>query len=64
MAKNRPQLVVIDGEKSDEAQVHPGTPQGTILDRLFLLYINNIGNDLTSKYTCLWMTALFWCHEK
>ena len=48
--KNRCQSVVIDGEKSEEAQVRSGVPQGTVLGPLlFLLYINDIGNDLTSK---------------
>ena len=48
--KNRCQSVVIDGERSEEAQVRSGVPQGTVLGPLlFLLYINDIGNDLTSK---------------
>ncbi len=48
--KNRCQSVVIDGEKSEEAQVRSGVPKGTVLGPLlYLLYINNIGNDLTSK---------------
>ncbi len=51
--KNWCQSVVIDGEKSEEAQVRSGVPQfpqGTVLGLLIsLLYINDIGNDLTSK---------------
>ena len=37
--KNRSQLIVIDGEKSDEAQVHPGAPQGNNI-RLFIPVIH------------------------
>jgi hypothetical protein len=42
--------VTIEGEKSSTAKVTSGVPQGTVLSPLmFLLYINDIGNDITSK---------------
>jgi hypothetical protein len=40
----------IEGDKSSTAKVTSGVPQGTVLGTLmFLLYINDIGNDITSK---------------
>ena len=41
---NRSHTVVIDGEKSREAQVRSGVPQGIVL-----LYISDIGDGLTSR---------------
>ncbi len=52
---NRSQTVVINGEKSKEALVRSGVPQGAVLGPLlFLLYINDIGDGLTSRM-CLFV---------
>jgi hypothetical protein len=46
----REQQVTIEGDKSSTAKVISGVPQGTVQRTLmFFLYINDIGNDITSK---------------
>jgi len=46
----RQQCVAVEGETSGNAQVKSEVPQGTVLGPLrFLLYINDIGNEIKSK---------------
>jgi hypothetical protein len=46
---NRKQVVVVDGELSDEANVLSGVQQGSVLGpSLFLFYINDIASSFNS----------------
>jgi hypothetical protein len=46
----RHQRVVVDGENSEEVAVSSGVPQGTVLGPLmFLIYVNDIGNEVRSN---------------
>ena len=46
----REQQVLVDGEKSRSVKIKSGVPQGTVLRPLmFLLYINNIGENIGSS---------------
>ena len=47
---DRKQTVVVDGDKSAPVKVKSGVPQGTVLGPLiFLLYINDIGDNIESQ---------------
>ena len=56
----RSQTIVLNGESSDELPILSGVPQGSILDSiLFLLYINDLPENVQSRFACLQMTLQF-----
>ena len=59
---NRSQRVIIDGASSDEVSVRSGVPQGTVLGPLmFLIYINDIGEHITSNLRLFADDSLLYC---
>ena len=58
--KNRKQRVVLNGQTSSWTNVLAGVPQGSILGPLFfLIYINDLSDDLSSKPKLFADTSLF-----
>ena len=65
----RNQRVVVDGEASTTVHVDSGVPQGTVLGPLmFLLFINDIGDNITSTIKlfaddCLLFRTIKWSQD-
>ena len=59
---NRSQRVIVEGASSDEVSVRSGVPQGTVLGPLmFLIYINDIGENITSTLRLFADDSLLYC---
>ena len=59
---NRSQRVIVEGASSDDVSVRSGVPQGTVLGPLmFLIYINDIGENITSTLRPFADDSLLYC---
>ena len=57
---NRKQRVVLNGQVSTQTSINAGVPQGSILSPLlFLIYINNLSDNLSSNVKLFADTSLF-----
>ena len=59
---NRSQRVIVEGASGDEVSVQSGVPRGTVLGPLmFLIYINDIGENITSTLRLFADDSLLYC---
>ena len=57
---NRKQRVVLNGQVSTQTSINAGVPQGSILSPLlFLIYINDLSDNLSSNVKLFADTSLF-----
>ena len=62
MAYSMYKRVLLDGESSDRVPVLSGVPQDTVLGPLmFLIYINNITEDISSQLRLFADDGLLYC---
>ena len=54
-------MVVLDGQVSTWNDVNTGVPQGAICPLLFLIYVNDLSENLSSNFKLFSEdTSLFW----